>query len=88
MSEAWGNSSGPYQDTSMSERVLNKIAEYVNRDTTELESPLYEHIDTDALDALFAHSGQQTVGVQFRYDHLWITIRSDAEVVVSDIDLE
>ena len=88
MSESAGLSTGSHSGSSVSKQVLDKIAEHTDRDVDKLESPLYNYIDPDALDDLFAHSNGQIVHVEFQYENIQIVVQSDDEIDVREADLE
>lgn len=82
-----GTVRGQY-DWSMTEpstAVIETVAEARNRDPTELE-PLYEAVDSDALDALVRSDGRSTaagaVTVSFEFGDQQVTVDSSGDVVV------
>lgn len=60
--------------------VANTVAKMDGTDVTELE-PLYETIDTDALNALLDAPKAQ-IGVTFEYDGHLVEVTKDGEVIV------
>ncbi|MDY6774984.1 MAG: HalOD1 output domain-containing protein [Halobacteria archaeon] len=72
--------------TKLSEAVISEIADYEGVDPSDLEPPLYDYIDPEALDDLFApkHSGDgRSYGqVRFRYKDYQVIVDTDANVVV------
>lgn len=72
---------------SLSETVVTALADFKGVDVTEIE-PLYENIDPDALEALFApngngfrHNGQ----ISFSFNDKYVTIHSHGEFAVISI---
>lgn len=69
---------------SVSGKVLGTVAARKNTEPTELQPPLYEVIDPDALDALFSPKGDggvRTGGeVQFTYCGYEIRVTSNGDV--------
>ncbi|WP_266082903.1 HalOD1 output domain-containing protein [Haladaptatus caseinilyticus] len=70
---------------SLTEQILAAITEVDDRSVYDLE-PLYEVIDPNALDALFApqvDGSSRTVGdVSFQYAGHWVTVSSDGAVEI------
>ena len=66
------------------------VASVKNRDVMELEPSLYEAIDTDALDNLFANRSEPTHSghVSFEYAECQVIVRSDGHVFVQEIEDE
>ncbi len=62
----------------VSETVVAAVAEYKRVDVFDLDPPLYEAIDPDALDALF-REGEGDV----RFDHWGCTVTVDHDGVVT-----
>jgi len=60
--------------------VINTIAAVTERDPLTMDPPLYDVIDTDALDRLFEQS--DSAAVEFEYDGHEVTIDSDGTVRV------
>ncbi len=74
-------------DESISTTVATVLGRAAGMDPATIR-PLYEHIDTDALDALVAH-GIETgrgsgVSVEFSVDDFDVSVRGDGEVSVYD----
>jgi len=73
---------------STSRAVVEAIAEHAGVDPADLELPLYEAVDPDALDALFSppEGTREPVSgrVSFVYDGYDVEVTSDGEVTVSD----
>lgn len=69
-------------DSTLSTRILESVAEARGCSPLDLERPLYDAVDPDALDALF--SGESRFGtVQFTYLGYRVTASSDGEVSVN-----
>lgn len=71
------------KDGPPSQAVVDAVATAEERDPIEL-SPLYDSIDTDALDALL--EDPQGIDVTFRYEGYTIVIRENAEVLLEPFD--
>lgn len=69
---------------SPSTKVVEAIAEELGVDPTDLETPLCEAIDTDALDALFRGQGHSVV-VSFSHYGYRVVVQEDGGV---DVTLE
>ena len=67
---------------SVSEVVVEAVAETTARDATDLE-PLFEVVDPDALDALFTSRspgrGRDPMGITFEYGGHRVTVERDAD---------
>lgn len=67
--------------------VVTEVADRVGDSPTELDPPLYEVVDPDALRRLFAgrngHSDQSVGQVEFVYCGCRVTVTSSGEVDVS-----
>ena len=74
----------------LSDAVVEAIAEHQGVDPTALVPPLYEVLDPDALDALFAptHSShhRSTGHVRFTYRAIEVTVESDGTVSIRKSD--
>ncbi|MFC4440447.1 MULTISPECIES: HalOD1 output domain-containing protein [Natrialbaceae] len=72
----------------MSTTVIETIAARDGVDPVELEHPLYEATDPDALDALFAPPrtgmARSDGRLQFSYCGYDVIVRSDGDVTVTD----
>ncbi|MFC6721431.1 HalOD1 output domain-containing protein [Halovenus amylolytica] len=71
-------------DTDVNMTVLEAVAEVTDADLVELP-PLYDHIDPDALEAVFTHTAgnRQVAGsVSFQFAGYPITVHASGEVVV------
>jgi len=72
--------------TTPSVAVIEIVARAVDREPTTLK-PLYESLDSDALDSLLRSTGSvsedaQTVTVSFRFADRQVTVHSSGDVVV------
>lgn len=72
---------------SPSDTILRKVAAVKETEPTELDSPLYDVIDPDALNTLFAgRNGSSGDGrVSFRYNDCEVSVESDGEVLVREL---
>lgn len=68
-------------EQTMGEAILAAVAEREDTDVCELQTPLYESIDPDALDTLFRNSTGQ---VTFEYLDYLVTVDSDRNVALSE----
>lgn len=66
-----------------SEAVVNAVAKAEGRDPLDL-SPLYNAIDTDAMDSLLEDS--RGVDVTFQYEGYTVLVRENAEVILDPRD--
>lgn len=68
-----------------SERIVTAVASLTDTDPLEL-TPLYEAVDPDALDSLFAHAAVAEDGHElwFSYEGFDVGVRSDGEIRVVD----
>lgn len=69
-------------DEPVTAAVITAIAEHEEIDPVELEPPLFEAIDVDALNELFPHGSEGTI--QFLYRGHQITVSADGEVTIED----
>lgn len=74
-----GVDKGPSKQT-MSEAVITAVAERENTNICNLQSPLFDSIDPDALDSLFRNSGGQ---VTFSYLDYVVTVDSERNVALT-----
>ncbi|WP_227131454.1 HalOD1 output domain-containing protein [Halorubellus salinus] len=78
-------------DVPPSQRVLRTVASLLNVDSLELP-PLYESVDPDALDALFAEpdglSGTRTGTLSFAYAGCTVFVDGDGSVTVREGGVE
>lgn len=67
--------------------IVEAIAEYKGIDPLELEQPLYEVVDPDALDVLFTQSGNgkspSVDSVNFAYDGCMVRVSGDGTIELS-----
>jgi len=70
-----------YGDDAPSAAVARAVAVATDRSVVGLD-PLYETIDTDALDGLFSHGGRPQVS--FRYENCEVTVTARRVVVRPD----
>lgn len=74
-------------DAPPSQRVPRKVASVLNVDSLELP-PLYESVDPDALDGLFAEpdglSGTRTGALSFAYAGCTVFVDGDGSVTVQE----
>ncbi|WP_121822015.1 HalOD1 output domain-containing protein [Halostella salina] len=86
MTEADAELSSEWQP---SERVVESVARTEGVDPVDLQPPLNDVVDLDALDALFAPVGgvPRTDGrVEFRYDDYLVAVDADGTVAVEPVD--
>ena len=73
----------PSESCSMA--VVRAVAAVSNRESTKM-APLYESIDTDALDALLVKRGrfrrESGVEISFSYERQDVTVSSDGRLIV------
>jgi hypothetical protein len=77
----WGD------DTGVTATLLDALVEALPPDRLRDQSPLYDAVDPDALDALFAPTRQASVRnglVRFEFVGYTVEVRSTGEVVVYD----
>lgn len=67
------------KDGPPSEAVVDAVATAEGRDPLDL-SPLYDAIDTDALDSLV--EGSRGIDVTFKYEGYTVLVRENAEVIL------
>ena len=74
-------------DRSISTSIVYALAEVADVDPTDLPFSLHDHIDTDALDALFSHQWGLDGGEDTRFSielaEWLVTIRPDGHIVVT-----
>ena len=67
--------------------VIEAIADREGVDPVDLDTPLYDAIDLDALDALSADvAGTSALEISFQYEGYDVTVTGDREVRISDAD--
>jgi len=69
---------GPNEQISID--VIEAIADATGTDPLTMDPPLYEVVDTDALDALYERGAVATV--EFEYDGHSVTVDGDGTVTV------
>ncbi|MFC5972906.1 HalOD1 output domain-containing protein [Halomarina salina] len=73
---------------SLSVTVVSAVSEALDADVTAVD-PLYESVDPDALDSLFASAtagNRSTTRICFAHDGCSVTIYGDGEVLVTVLD--
>lgn len=67
-------------------RIVDAVAAHFDVDPTELDEPLYESVDLEAVDALFASAREagQSVTLAFQYRGREVFVGTDGRVSVSD----
>lgn len=76
------------QDTTaneISQQVIEAVATKEGEHPVELEQPLYDAVDPDALDVLFS-GPKQPETVRFTYLGYEVLIRGDGTIDVTDLD--
>lgn len=74
-------------DHDVTQQVISAIATREGKSPMELDQPLYDAVDPDALNALF--SGRTPpVSVQFAYLGYVVVVRGDGTIDVTDVDGE
>ncbi|NHN57616.1 MULTISPECIES: HalOD1 output domain-containing protein [Halorussus] len=73
-----------------SERIVSKVSHRENVDPVELQPPLNEVVDLDALDALFASRNGRTTRdadghVEFTYEGYRIWVESDGVIDIDEV---
>lgn len=72
--------------------VIEAIADHEGQDPLDLELPLYEAIDTDALDAIIgadvAGHRRSDIAVEFSYNGCRVHVSNDGSVEVSSSPAE
>ncbi|WP_226480219.1 HalOD1 output domain-containing protein [Natrinema amylolyticum] len=64
-------------------RVVQGVAAYEDVEPIDLEPPLHEVVDTDALDALFRSTHDSSVAVEFTYRGTHVRIDDSGEIEVT-----
>ncbi|QCS41689.1 HalOD1 output domain-containing protein [Natrinema versiforme] len=65
-------------------RVVEGVAAHEGVDPVELEPPLHEVIDTDALDALFQSTGDSSATIEFTYRGKRVCVDDSGQVQVTE----
>lgn len=79
-----GTTQRPVSQT-VSEEVIRSVADAKGIEPTELP-PLYDTLDPDALDSVFAASSVVRGKVIFEYEGFLVTVTDDDQVVVEESD--
>lgn len=69
----------------LSHAVVRAVADAEGVDPTELDTPLYEAVDPDALDALYRENENSVTRMQFAYYGYRVTVHGDAELEVEKL---
>ena len=72
-----------YDRVQASQRVLEALQECDEVDLTSWSSTLYDHIDPDALDNLFAHSEHSIAYIEFQVEDATVFVWEEDEICVS-----
>lgn len=70
--------------------VVESVAAVHHRDPLDID-PLYEYVDTDALDALIRSApGKQSpyLSTSFRFEDADVTVRGDGTIVIAPDDVD
>lgn len=68
--------------------VIESLAAVLHRDPLDID-PLYEYVDTDALDALIRSAGVKSspyLSTSFRFENADVTVRADGTIIVAPDD--
>lgn len=83
-------SQAPIADDRLSSRLVTAIADHKGVAPTDLSPPLYESIDLEALDALFASTRDESARSQGRvtvvHDGLEVTINTEGSVDITECE--
>ena len=74
------------EETPVSLRIVRAVATREGIDPAELQPPLHDVVDTDALEALFADP-ERAGTVEFTYRGYDVVVESSGDVRVTDADL-
>lgn len=75
-------------DPPVSVQVVDAVAEAEGVDPTRLSPPLYEAVNTEALNALVANTeptDHTTIRVSFSYHGYMVTVRGDGQISLKDL---
>lgn len=72
-------------DERVSMRVIEAVAAADHVDPTEIESPLYQIVDPEALDRLYTHNPVADVHVTFDYAGYTVDVTPEGEVSIDGI---
>lgn len=64
--------------------VIELVAEATGRDQTEL-APLYDHVDSDALDSLLTGPSEGDLELSFDYDDVFVRVTGSGVVEVREL---
>lgn len=70
------------QGERISVAIVQEIAALEGADPTELP-PLYDSVDTDALDALVRHSDAEDLTIEFDYGDYRVSVEGTGEITVT-----
>ena len=78
--------SSPNRSRSLSERVVRAVADHLEISPEELEEPLYDAIDPEALDGIFSRRSEANtiLELEFRYHGQRVTVEKDGSITVRD----
>lgn len=71
--------------TPLSMAVIDAIADREGVDPVDLEPPLYDVIDLDALDSLVRGPAQSTIEITFQYGEYDVRVTNHGDIDVSPI---
>lgn len=75
------------ESTPLSMEVIDAIAEQEGIDPIDLETPIYEVIDLDAVDALTTgDTSTNDIEVSFTYEGYEVTVDNDRDIRISSAD--
>lgn len=72
---------------SVSSRIIHTIASVEGVDASELDPPLYDAINPDALDALYREDSSTVPTVMFEYNDYQVMVFASDDIEVKPIDL-
>lgn len=82
-------SDGVADTTPLSMEVIDAIAEHEGIEPVELDTPIYDVIDLDALDALTGNNPETTsIEVSFTYENYEVTVDNDRDIDITPIDAQ
>ena len=73
-------------DESLSEAIVEAVEAHEGTSFTADEFPLYEHVNPDAIDMLFADTEDVAVSVQFKLEDVSVSIWSDGGIDIRVVD--
>lgn len=75
--------------TPLSMEVIDAIAKHEGIEPVDLDTPIYDVIDLDALDALTRDNPETTsIEVSFTYERYEVTVDNDRDIDVTPIDAQ